>query len=68
MSTVETAPDGICAVWAAHVTWKVQRGAILVQRWAENHEIKTALLDSELLGLETGTVIEVVRGEIKTSP
>ena len=60
-STIETGPTGLACTTAAIVYWRVRKGAILVQRWAEGF----AVFDADKLGLEAGKLYTVQSGKIK---
>jgi hypothetical protein len=56
--------DGIAAVRADRVTWKVRAGAVLIQRFEKNKNLPFAVFDSAKLKLKTGKEVRIQFGEI----
>jgi hypothetical protein len=63
-STVEASATGIAACTASECTWIIHVGAVLIQRWMDGDECKTAVLDSKVLNLTEGQRVTVRCGKI----
>jgi hypothetical protein len=64
-SIVESGSGGICAAIGEKVKWKVHIDAVLIQRWKEGADIKTAVLYPRKLQLQTGAMVLIHKGEIE---
>ena len=65
-STLEAGPGGICVTTAEYAIWRVHADAVFVQRWKGEGEWHTAFIVAGEHNLQTGDVVEICRGEVKT--
>ncbi len=64
-STIETSATGLAAITANIAYWRVRKGAVLVQRWAEENKSGMVVFDANKRKLKDGALYEINCGKIK---